>query len=135
MKVSKVDHIGIAVNSIDESLKLYRDALGLEFKGIEEMPERGQRVAFIQTGESKLELLESTSETSTIAKYLSKKGEGIHHMALHVDDVEEAINNLSEKGYRLLSDKPESGAGGTKIVFMHPKSANGVLLELIEGNH
>ena len=135
MRISKVDHIGIAVKSIDESLKLYRDALGLEFSGVEEMPERGQRVAFIQTGESKLELLEATSEESTIAKYLSKRGEGIHHMALHVDNVEEAIKQLSEKGYRLLSDKPELGAGGTKIVFMHPKSANGVLLELIEGEH
>jgi methylmalonyl-CoA epimerase len=135
MKVSKVDHIGIAVNSIDESLKLYRDALGLEFTGIEDMPERGQKVAFIQTGESKLELLEATTEDSTIAKYLSKRGEGIHHMALHVDNVEEAIKELSEKGYRLLSDKPQAGAGGTKIVFMHPKSANGVLLELLEGDH
>lgn len=135
MKVSKIDHIGIAVSSINESLKLYRDALGLEFTGIEEMPERGQNVAFIKAGESKLELLEATSDESAIAKHIAKRGQGIQHMALHVDNIEGAISELSEKGYRLLSDQPEIGAGGTKIVFMHPKSANGVLLELIEGDH
>lgn len=132
MSVTKFDHIGIAVKSIDESLKLYKDVLEMDFKGIEEMVERSLKTAFIQTGDSMIELLEPTSEKSTIAKYLEKRGQGIHHIALQVDNIKETMESLKQKGYKLLSDEPEKGAHGTKVAFLHPKSANGVLLELVE---
>ncbi len=135
MKVNKIDHIGIAVNSIDESLELYRDLLEMEFNGVEDIPARLLKTAFIKAGESKIELLQATSSESTIAKFIEKKGQGIHHIALNVTCIEEAMEKLIASGYRLLSDKPEPGANGTKIVFLHPKSANGVLLELVEGDH
>lgn len=135
MRINKIDHIGIAVKSIDESLELYRDLLEMEFKGVEEIPARLLKTAFIQAGESKIELLQATSSESTIAKFIEKKGQGIHHMALNVTCIEETMEKLTARGYRLLSDKPEPGANGSKIVFLHPKSTNGVLLELVEGNH
>ncbi len=135
MSVTKIDHIGIAVKSIDESLKLYKDVLGMDYKGIEELPDRALKTAFIQTGDSMIELLEPTSEKSTIAKFIEKKGPGIHHIALHVKNVKETMETLKKKGYRLLSEEPEKGAHGTKVAFLHPKSTNGVLLELVEVDH
>ncbi|MFW6262626.1 MAG: methylmalonyl-CoA epimerase [Thermotogota bacterium] len=135
MSVTKIDHVGIAVKSIDESLKLYNDVLGMNFKGIEELNDRAIKTAFIQTGDSMIELLEPTSEKSTIAKFLEKKGQGIHHIALQVENIEKTMESLKEKGYKLLSAEPEKGAHGTKVVFLHPKSANGVLLELVEADH
>ncbi|MDN5359382.1 MAG: methylmalonyl-CoA/ethylmalonyl-CoA epimerase [Thermotogaceae bacterium] len=135
MSVTKIDHIGIAVKSIDESLKLYKDVLDMDFKGIEEMTDRALKTAFIQAGDSMIELLEPTSEKSTIAKFLDKKGQGIHHIALHVENIQETMESLKEKGYRLLSEEPEKGAHGTKVAFLHPKSTNGVLLELVEVDH
>jgi len=135
MSVTKIDHIGIAVESIEESLKLYQDALKMNYKGIEEIPERALKTAFIQAGDSMIELLEPTSEQSTVAKFIEKKGPGIHHIALHVQNITQTMESLKEKGYRLLSDVPEKGAHGTKVVFLHPKSTNGVLLELVESEH
>ncbi|MEA1884972.1 MAG: methylmalonyl-CoA epimerase [Thermotogota bacterium] len=135
MSVTKIDHIGIAVKSIDESLKLYKDVLDMDFKGIEEITDRALKTAFIQAGDSMIELLEPTSEKSTIAKFLEKKGQGIHHIALHVENIKETMKSLKEKGYRLLSEEPEKGAHGTKVAFLHPKSTNGVLLELVEADH
>ncbi len=135
MSVKKIDHIGIAVKDIEESLRFYSSSLGLELQCIEEMPDRGIRVAFIKVGESRIELLESISESSTIAKYIEKKGEGIHHLALNVESIEESMKIMKDQGFRLLSEQPEIGAGGTRIVFVHPKSSNGVLTELVEGNH
>ena len=135
MSVTKIDHIGIAVKSIDESLKLYKDVLGMNFKGIEEMSDRALKTAFIQTGDSMIELLEPTSEKSTIAKFLEKKGQGIHHIALHVTNISETMELLKTKGYKLLSEEPEKGAHGTKVAFLHPKSTNGILLELVEDDH
>jgi len=135
MSVTKIDHIGIAVESIEESLKLYKDALNMDFKGIEELPERALKTAFIQAEDSMIELLEPTSEQSTVAKFIEKKGPGIHHIALHVKNISQTMESLKEKGYRLLSDTPEKGAHGSKVVFLHPKSTNGVLLELVESDH
>ncbi len=135
MSVTKIDHIGIAVKSIDESLKLYKEVLNMDFKGIEEMEDRALKTAFIQAGDSMIELLEPTSEKSTIAKFLEKKGQGIHHIALHVENIKETMESLKEKGYQLLSEEPEKGAHGTKVAFLHPKSTNGVLLELVEVDH
>lgn len=127
----KIDHVGIAVRSIDESLAFYRDILGLEFEGIEVLEDRGLKTAFLKTGESEIELLEPISEDSTIYKFLEKKGEGIHHLALEVDDVEEKIESMSEKGANFIGEA-SIGAGGKKIVFIHPKSTSGVLMELCQ---
>jgi len=135
MKVNRVDHIGIAVKSIQDSLKLYRDTLGLDLKGIENIEERKLRTAFLEVGESKFELLEPTDDSSTIQKHIEKRGEGIQHIAINFDNIEEAMDELRENGYRLLSDKPQPGAGGTRVAFLHPKSSKGVLLELVEGSH
>ena len=127
----KIDHVGIAVRNIDESLTFYRDILGLEFEGIEVLEERGLKTAFLKTGESEIELLEPISEDSTIYKFLEKKGEGIHHLALEVDDVEEKIESMSEKGANFIGEA-SIGAGGKKIIFIHPKSTSGVLMELCQ---
>lgn len=127
----KIDHVGIAVKSVDESLKFYRDILGLEFKGIEVLEDRGLKVAFLKTGESKIELLESISKDSNIEKFIEKKGEGIHHLALKVDDVDDKIESMEELGTKFIGEA-SIGAGGKKIVFIHPKSTNGVLMELCQ---
>jgi len=127
----KIDHVGIAVRNIDESLTFYRDILGLEFEGIEVLEDRGLKTAFLKTGESEIELLEPISEDSTIYKFLEKKGEGIHHLALEVDDVEEKIESMSEKGANFIGEA-SIGAGGKKIIFIHPKSTSGVLMELCQ---
>ena len=135
MSVKRIDHIGIAVESIEESLKLYKEVLGMEFKGVEELTDRGLKTGFIQAGDAMIELLEPISEKSTISKFIEKKGPGMHHIALLVEDINQSMNTLKEKGYRLLSEEPEEGAHGTKVVFLHPKSTNGVLLELVESDH
>ncbi|MDZ7671675.1 MAG: methylmalonyl-CoA epimerase [Halanaerobiales bacterium] len=127
----KIDHVGIAVKSVDESLKFYKDILGLELKEIEVMEDRGLKIAFLKTGESKIELLEPTSDDSNIAKFIEKKGEGIHHLALEVDDVDENIESMEKLGTEFIGEA-SIGAGGKKIIFMHPKSTNGVLMELCQ---
>lgn len=125
----KIDHIGIAVKSIDESLKFYKDTLGLKFKGTEQLDDRGLKVAFLKTGESDIELLESISEDSNIHKFIEKKGEGIHHLALEVENVDDKKESMEEKGTNFIGEA-SIGAEGKKIVFIHPKSTNGVLMEL-----
>jgi len=127
----KIDHIGIAVRDIQNSLKFYRDILGLEFNGTEELKDRGLQVAFLQIGESEIELLKPISEDSTIYKFIEKKGEGIHHIALEVDDLDDKVDEIKESGAKIIG-KPSSGAGGKKIVFIHPKSTSGVLMELCQ---
>lgn len=127
----KIDHVGIAVRSIDDSLTFYRDILGLEFEGIEVLEDRGLKTAFLKTGESEIELLEPISEDSTIYKFLEKKGEGIHHLALEVDDVEEKKDIMEQKGANFIGEV-SIGAGGKKIIFIHPKSTSGVLMELCQ---
>ena len=130
MKILGTDHIGIAVKSIDQSIEFYRQGLGLELGGIEEIPDRHLRVGFINTGNTRLEFIESTSEESAIAKYIAKKGEGIHHICLRVDDIEAALARLKAEGFKLIDSEPQSGAEGTKVAFVHPKATNGVLIEL-----
>lgn len=132
MKVLKVDHIGIAVKSLDESLKFYQDMLGLDLQGTEVVEEQKVKVAFLPVGDSELELLESTDPDGPIAKFIEKKGAGLQHVALRVENIEEAIAEMIEKGVKMIDEKPRYGAGGAKIAFCHPKSTNGVLLELSE---
>jgi methylmalonyl-CoA/ethylmalonyl-CoA epimerase len=130
--IKKVDHIGIAVRSLENTLPFYTDVLNLPLLGIEEVDTQLVRVAFLQAGGTKLELLEPTSEESPIAKFIEKRGEGIHHVALSVDSIEDRIIEMKEKGIRMIDDQPRLGAGGANIAFMHPKSASGVLFELCE---
>ncbi len=128
----KIEHIGIAVKSIDEVLPFYVESLKLELKGIEEVPTQKVRVAFLTIGEAKLELLEPISEESPIAQFIEKKGEGIHHVALAVDNINERLNELKNNGVRLIHDSPVPGAAGALVAFLHPKSASGVLYEFCE---
>ncbi|NLW24667.1 MAG: methylmalonyl-CoA epimerase [Clostridia bacterium] len=132
MKVLKVDHIGIAVKNLEESLNFYTEVLGLKNEGIEVVEEQQVKVAFLPCGDSELELLESTTPDGPIAKFIEKNREGIQHIALRVDNIEEALAYLKEKGVRLIDEKPRYGAGGARIAFLHPKATNGVLLELSE---
>jgi len=132
----KIDHIGIAVRSIDGALKFYTEVLGLAPAGRETLPDRGLVIAFIHVGESKVELLEPMSPESTVAKFLETRGEGIHHVAFAVRDIEEAMRQAEAAGFTLIDKTPRSGAGGVRVAFLHPKSLNGVLVELCEhGEH
>ncbi|RLI78058.1 methylmalonyl-CoA epimerase [Archaeoglobales archaeon] len=128
----KIDHIGIAVSNLNEAMELYKK-LGFEVKEIEEVAEQKVKVAMLPVGESKIELLEATSEDSAIAKFIEKRGEGIHHIAVNVDDIEKALENAKNEGLKLIDEKPRIGAGGKKVAFIHPKSTKGVLLEFVEG--
>lgn len=132
--IEKIDHVGIAVRSIEEAKGLY-EALGLHVEAIEEVPHEGVRVALIPCGESRIELLEPTREDSPIAKFLEKKGPGIHHLCLGSSDVRSDDARLREGGYQVLRPEPTRGAGGCWVQFVHPKSTGGVLLELSEGGH
>ncbi|MBW2054379.1 MAG: methylmalonyl-CoA epimerase [Deltaproteobacteria bacterium] len=132
MKILKIDHLGIAVNSIEDGKNFWTDALGLEFEGSETVEEQKVTTAFFPVGESEVELLESTAPDGPIAKFLEKKGPGIHHVAFRVENIEEALAELKEKGIRLIDEKPRMGAGGAKIAFLHPKATNGILVELCE---
>ncbi|ASJ07454.1 methylmalonyl-CoA epimerase [Thermococcus pacificus] len=129
--IKKIDHVGIAVKNLDEAIKVW-EGLGLRVEEIEEVPDQKVRTAIIHVGESRIELLEPTAEDSPIAKFIAKRGEGIHHIALGVDDIEKHLEELKEKGYRLIDEKPRIGAGGAKIAFVHPKAVTGVLLELCQ---
>lgn len=128
----KVDHIGIAVKSLAEAVKVYQDAIGLHVSGYDEVDDQGVRVAMLTIGESRIELLEPTREDSPIEKFMMKRGEGIHHIAVHVDDIEQALERLKASGVRLIDTTPRRGAHNTRIAFIHPSSTHGVLLELVE---
>lgn len=130
--IEKIDHLGIAVKSIEEALKIYTDILGLKVTGEEVVEEQKVKTAFIPVGESKIELLESTAPDGPIAKHIEKRGEGIQHIAFKVDNIEKALKSLKQKGVRLIDEKPRFGAGGAKIAFIHPKDTKGVLIELCE---
>lgn len=130
--VKKVDHIGIAVKDLDETLKFYQEVLGLDLQGVEVVEEQKVKVAFLPIGDTEIELLESTEKDGPIAKYIEKRGEGIQHIAYRVDDIETAIEEMKAKGIRMIDEKPRYGAGGAKIAFLHPKSTYGVLIELCE---
>ncbi|WP_326908160.1 methylmalonyl-CoA epimerase [Sedimentibacter sp. MB31-C6] len=130
--VKKVDHIGIAVKNLDETLKFYEEILGLKAAGKEVVDEQKVTVAFLPIGDTEVELLESTTEDGAIAKFIAKNGEGVQHIAYKVDNIEEAIAEMKKKGIRMIDEKPRYGAGGAKIAFCHPKSTYGVLLELCQ---
>ncbi len=132
MKVLGIDHIGIATNSIDEVLPFYEDALKLKCEGKETVAEQKTTTAFIPVLGGEIELLESTQPDGPVAKFVAKKGEGIHHICLRVENIEEAIKSLKEKGVKLIDEKPRIGAGGAKVAFIHPKSTFGILIELSE---
>ncbi len=129
--LKKINHIGVAVKSIEEAKKIF-ELLGAEVEGEEIVEDQKVKVAFIPVGETRIELLEPTSEDSPVAKFLAKRGEGIHHIAFQVDDVEKALQLLEEKGIQLIDKKPRRGAHNTLIAFIHPKSTNGVLIELCQ---
>ncbi len=133
--LTKINHIGIAVKSLDAVIPFYRDNLGMAFSGVEEVAEQKVRVAMLQIGESKIELLEPTSEDSAVAKFIEKNGAGVHHIAYEVADIESAIATLLSDGTRMIDEQPRNGAHGTRIAFIHPKSSNGVLTELCQAGH
>ncbi|MGY5853234.1 MAG: methylmalonyl-CoA epimerase [Candidatus Thorarchaeota archaeon] len=132
MSDKKIAHIGIAVKSLDEWIPYYRDVLGLEYKGSEEVEEQKVQVAFFKIGESMIELLEPTSEDSPISKFIEKRGGGIHHLAVQVEDIEADLAKHKESEIRLIDEEPRIGAHEMKIAFVHPKSTGGVLLELCQ---
>jgi methylmalonyl-CoA/ethylmalonyl-CoA epimerase len=128
----KIDHIGIAVRSIQDALPFYVDHLHLQLEAIEEVNSEKVKVAFLKTGESRIELLEPLSQQSVIAKFIKKRGEGIHHIALRVDNITERIDDLNRNGIEMIHNQPKQGAHGSQIAFIHPKESNGVLYELCE---
>ncbi|WP_143148358.1 methylmalonyl-CoA epimerase [Marinitoga hydrogenitolerans] len=132
MTMKKIDHIGIVVKSIENALNLYKNLLELEITGEEILEDRGLKVAFIKVGDTRIELLEPLHENSEISGFLAKKGEGMHHIAYTVKNVSEMITKAKEFGLKPLSDEPKDGAHNTKVVFLHPKTTNGVLVELVE---
>lgn len=128
--IRKIDHIGIAVSDMDEALKLYRDTLGLEVDHMEDF--EGMKIAFIPIGDTEFELLQPTDPNSALAKFIEKRGAGVQHIAVRVDDVEKSLEELKAKGLRVIDEKPRPGAGGASIAFFHPKSTLGVLLEICQ---
>jgi methylmalonyl-CoA/ethylmalonyl-CoA epimerase len=130
--IRKIDHIGIAVSNLDEALKLYRDILGLKVEKTEDF--EGMKIAFIPIGDTEFELLQPTDPNSALAKFVEKRGEGVQHIALQVEDVAKALEALKAKGLRAIDEKPRPGAGGASIAFFHPKSTAGVLLEICQRN-
>lgn len=132
MKMKKIEHIGIAVKNLEKANDLYRMLLGTDPFKQEEVASEGVRTSFFQTGESKVELLEGINEPNAISGYIEKRGEGIHHIAFEVDDIEAEMNRLEGEGFQLLNKEPKKGADNKLVCFVHPKSANGVLVELCQ---
>ncbi len=128
----QIDHIGIAVKSLAEAVKVYEDVIGLKVSGYDQVDEQGVRVAMLPAGDSRIELLEPITADSPIEKFMSKRGEGIHHIALRVDDIEAALARFKAAGARLIDSTPRVGAHNTRIAFVHPSSTHGVLVELVE---
>jgi methylmalonyl-CoA/ethylmalonyl-CoA epimerase len=128
----KIEHIGIATPRLEDALRFWRDALGLEVKHTEVVEDQGVRVAMLPVGEPRIELLEPTDESSPVAKFLEKRGAGIHHIAVRVPDIRVALARLKDGGARLIDEEPRMGAGGCLVAFVHPASSGGVLLELVE---
>ncbi len=132
MKLTHIEHIGIAVKNLDESIRFYEDVLGLACYAVEEVKDQKVKTAFFKLGDTKIELLESTDPGGPIGKFIEKKGEGVHHLAFAVDGIEKALVTLQEKGIQLVDQQPRKGAEGLDIAFLHPKSTGGVLTELCE---
>ena len=130
--ITRIDHIGIAVNSIEEALKVYRDALGLEVTHVTDEVEQRVKVAFLPRGDSEIELLEPYPGEGPVRKFMEKRGEGIHHVCFEVDDIEAALAQLAQQGVQLIDETPRLNSRGQKIAFIHPKGAHGVLIELYQ---
>ena len=130
--ITKINHIGIAVNSIDEAVKLYTDLLGLTVENIEVMEDQKAKTAIIPVGESKIELIESTDPEGTIAKFIESRGEGIHHLAFEVSNIQDTLGTLVDKGIALIDEKPRKGVENTNIAFLHPRGTGRVLMEIVE---
>jgi len=128
--IRKIDHLGIAVKSLDEGLALWRDLLGLEAAGVETVAEQGVRTAFLNVGETRLELLEPTGPDTPVGRFLRKRGPGFHHVCFLVEDLEVALRELESQGMRLVDKEPRDGAQGSKVAFLHPASTGGLLVEL-----
>jgi len=132
MKIEHIDHIGIAVKDLETAGKFYTDILGIKMKEVETVAEQKVKVAFLPITDSEIELLESTEPDGPIAKFISSRGEGIQHLAFRVKNIEDALQELKDKGVRLIDEKSRKGAGGARIAFIHPKETNGVLVEICE---
>jgi len=132
MKIKHIDHIGIAVKGIEQAGKFYTDVLGLKIEDVENVAEQKVNVAFIPITDSEVELLESTEPDGPVAKYIAAKGEGVQHIAFRVENLKEALDELKQKGIRLIDQEPRKGAGGARIAFIHPKETSGVLVEICE---
>lgn len=132
MELSHIEHIGIAVKSLEDAIPYYEEKLGLKCYAVEEVADQKVKTAFFKIGQTKIELLESTSPEGTIAKFIEKKGEGVHHIAFATNNLEKDLNDISEKGVQLIDKAPRKGAEGLNIAFLHPKSTLGVLTELCE---
>jgi methylmalonyl-CoA/ethylmalonyl-CoA epimerase len=133
-----IQHLGVAVESIEEALTFWRDALGLELKGVEVVENQGVRVAMLPIGQSRIELLEATDAETPVGKFLAKRGPGIHHLCVEVDDIHAKLSELKTRGVRLINEQPTIGAGGALVAFVHPSSTGGVLIELTQkgsGSH
>lgn len=130
--MKKIDHLGIAVENLEAQIQIYQNQLGMAFEGVEEVPSQQVRVAFFQIGDTRVELLESTTPDGPIAKHIAKRGEGLHHVAYEVDDIRAAMAEAQARGIRLLADEPRPGAHHTSVCFAHPKSTGGVLTEFVQ---
>ncbi len=130
--ITKINHVGIAVTSIDETLKVYTEVLGLKLKDIEVVVEQKVKTALIPVGESMIELIESTDPGSTIAKFITDRGEGLHHIALEVSSIDKTLAEMASKGVAMIDTKPRGGVEKSKVAFMHPKGTKRVLIELVE---
>ncbi len=135
MKLTHIEHIGIAVKDLDESVKYYEDILGLKCYAVEEVKDQKVKTAFFMVGQTKIELLESTDPEGPIGKYIEKKGEGIHHLAFAVQGIDNALEELKTKGVQLVDQQPRKGAEGLDIAFLHPRSTRGILTELCENKN
>jgi methylmalonyl-CoA/ethylmalonyl-CoA epimerase len=131
-KIKRIDHVAIVIDDMDKSLEFWRDALGLELHHVQDIPAEMAQIAFLPTGGSEVELVRPTTGDSGLAKYLEKRGPGMHHVCLEVDDIHAMLAQLKAKGIQLINEEPRTGADGKKYAFIHPKSANGVLVELYE---
>lgn len=127
-----IDHLGVAVRDLSEAAATYGETLGLALTGSEELPERGLAVQFVDTGNSRIELIAPIREDSEVSSFLDKRGEGLHHICLRVDDIEAVLAGMKARGAHLIDETPKPGAGGSRVAFVHPKGAHGVLIELVE---
>ena len=130
--IKRIDHIAIVVADVDQALEFWRDTLGLPLTGVEDVAEQQSQVAFLPAGDSEVELVKPTTETSGVARFLAKRGPGLHHICFEVDDIDATLAALKARGTRLIDETPREGAGGKRLAFVHPESTNGVLVELYE---